>query len=274
MTEEPGAPDPSPAAGAGRLHGRVMVCAGGGSGIGLATVQAFLAEGASVGVLELDADKAGKLEELGERVFAIAGDATSAQACDALVARAAERWGRIDTAISFVGIFDHYTALPDIPAHAFDAAFEEVFAVNVKSALILARAAIAELARQRGSLLLTLSTSSFHPGRGGVLYVGSKFALRGVIVQLAHELAPAVRVNGVAPGGTVGTDLRGADALGQADLRLDARPGRPAELEARTPLRVALTPADHAGGYVYLASDEARGITGEIIRSDGGIGVR
>jgi 2,3-dihydroxy-2,3-dihydrophenylpropionate dehydrogenase len=83
-----------------------------------------------------------------------------------------------------------------------------------------------------------------------------------------------VRVNGVAPGGTVATDLRGPRSLGLDGVRLDDRPGRAEQLEARTPLGVALTASDHAGAYVFLASDAARGMTGEIVRSDGGLGVR
>ena len=81
-------------------------------------------------------------------------------------------------------------------------------------------------------------------------------------------------MNGVAPGGTVATDLRGARSLGLGHERLDDRPDRPEQLRARTPLQVALTPQDHAGAYVFLASDRSRGMTGEILRSDGGLGVR
>jgi NAD(P)-dependent dehydrogenase (short-subunit alcohol dehydrogenase family) len=130
------------------------------------------------------------------------------------------------------------------------------------------------LRRSRGTLILTLSSSSFFPGRGGVLYVATKFALRGVVAQLAHELAPEVRVNGVAPGGTLDTDLRGPRSLGLEGRRLAESPGRREQLVARTPLRVALTPADHAGAYLWLASNQAPGVTGEIIRSDGGLAVR
>jgi NAD(P)-dependent dehydrogenase (short-subunit alcohol dehydrogenase family) len=81
-------------------------------------------------------------------------------------------------------------------------------------------------------------------------------------------------VNGVAPGGTVSTDLRGLRSLGQFDTILDARPNREEELRARTPLEVALRPEDHATAYVFLASERSRGITGEVVRSDGGLGVR
>ena len=122
--------------------------------------------------------------------------------------------------------------------------------------------------------MLTVSTSGFYPGRGGVLYVASKFAVRGCVVALAHELAPAVRVNGVAPGGTLGTELTGPASLGLTGRSLDATPGREDDLKGRTPLRVALNGADHAGSYVFLASDRARGITGTILHSDGGIGIK
>lgn len=149
-----------------------------------------------------------------------------------------------------------------------------MFSINVKSAFVTAAATLPALRASRGTLTLTLASSSFYPGRGGALYVASKFALRGLVAQLAHEAAPDVRVNGVAPGGTLDTDLRGPDAFGQSGERLADRPGRREQLETRTPLHIALTPEDHAGAYVFLASDAAAGITGEIIRSDVGLNVR
>jgi NAD(P)-dependent dehydrogenase (short-subunit alcohol dehydrogenase family) len=259
---------------AGWLDGRVAVCTGGGSGIGRAVVEAFLAHGARVGVLDVDPSKCAGLARMGPRVFARVGDATSAADNEGLVAEALDRWGRIDAAATFVGIFDLYTPLTGIPAGQFDAAFEEIFAINVKSALVTARASLPALQDAKGSLILTLSSSSFYAGRGGALYVASKFALRGVVKQLAHEVAPDVRVNGVAPGGTLDTDLRGLRSLGRFGERLDDRPDRAPQMRQRTPLQVALRPADHAAAYVYLASDQARGLTGEVIRSDGGMGVR
>ncbi len=256
------------------LDGKVIVCTGAGSGIGRAAVDAFLAEGASVGVLERDPAKAEALAGASERVFALTGDAVTAAANRALVDEACRRWGGVDAAVSFVGVFDHYTRLVDIPEASFEAAFDELFHVNVRSALATARAALPSLRERRGSLVLTLSSSSFYPGRGGTLYVATKFALRGVVVELAHEVAPDVRVNGVAPGGTLGTDLRGPQSLGLSGERLGDRPGRREQLEARTPLRVALSGADHAGAYVFLISERSRGMTGEVVRSDGGLAAR
>jgi NAD(P)-dependent dehydrogenase (short-subunit alcohol dehydrogenase family) len=256
------------------LADKVILCTGGGSGIGRGAVEAFLAEGAKVAVLERDPHKVADLAGCGPNLIACGGDATQHEDVSSMASEVEARWGRIDGCATFVGIFDHYRRLEDIPPEDLPAAFQEIFSVNVQSALVTAAAVLPQLRRSKGSLTMTLSSSSFFPGRGGTLYVASKFALRGVVTSLAHEAAPDVRVNGVAPGGTLATDLRGATALGQAEVRLDERPGRREALEARTPLHIALTPGHHAGAYVFLASDAAAGITGEIIRSDGGLSVR
>ena len=145
--------------------------------------------------------------------------------------------------------------------------------VNVKSHLLAVHVAYPHLLSSRGSVILTGSTSSFYPGRGGLLYVASKFALRGIVLSLAREFAPDVRVNGVAPGGTVGTDLSGLEALGAAEHRLDDAPDRQADVKSRNPLHLALSPDDHAASYVFLASDAAKGMTGTFLQPDGGVGV-
>jgi NAD(P)-dependent dehydrogenase (short-subunit alcohol dehydrogenase family) len=258
----------------GWLDGKRALVVGGGSGIGRAVVDAFVAEGARVGVLELDPERCDHLSSLGPEVVAIEGDATSRADNERAVQQTCDAFGALDTLATFVGVFDHYTPLEAIGGEALDAAFDELFALNAKSCLLSVKAALEPLTASRGSIVLTVSTSGFYPGRGGVLYVASKFAVRGIVVQLAHELAPRVRVNGVAPGGTLGTQLRGLSALGLAERRLDDDAGREESLRARTPLEIALRPEDHAGAYVFLASDRARGITGVIVNSDGGIGVR
>jgi NAD(P)-dependent dehydrogenase (short-subunit alcohol dehydrogenase family) len=258
----------------GWLAGKVALLSGAGSGIGRAVVDAYRAEGARVCVLELSQAKCDELQGSEPEVAVVQGDATDPAANARAVGETLERFGRLDVLGTFAGIFDLYTPLADIPAESFDAAYEETFAVNVKSAMLATRAALPALRDARGSIVMTLSSSSFYPGRGGALYVASKFALRGLVLQLAHDLAPEVRVNGVAPGGTVSTDLRGLRSLGQFDTILDARPNREEELRARTPLEVALRPEDHATAYVFLASERSRGITGEVVRSDGGLGVR
>ena len=256
------------------LAGRRALIVGAGSGIGRAVHDAFVHEGALVGVLERDRAKCDVLRAEHPETVVVAGDATSiddnAAAVDAVVAR----HGGLDVLVSCVGIFDFYRGVRDLDGGEIGPAFDELFHANVASPLLAIHAALGALTASRGSVVLTCSTSGFYPGRGGVLYVASKFAVRGLVVALAHELAPDVRVNAVAPGGTLGTDLRGPSALGLDAAALGDRPGREDELRARTPLAVALTPADHAASYVFLASEASRGMTGTFLHPDGGIGIK
>jgi phthalate 3,4-cis-dihydrodiol dehydrogenase len=265
----------------GWLEGRRALVVGAGSGIGRAVADAFLAEGARVAVLEKDAAKCAALRRELPGVPVVTGDATTRAGNEAAVRATVDAFGGLDTLVNCVGIFDFYRGLGDLDADLIDRAFDEMFAVNVKSHLHAVKAALPALrasasssAGHSGSVILTESTSAYYPGRGGVLYVSSKFAVRGLVTTLAYELAPDIRVNGVAPGGTLGTDLRGLSSLGLSDRRLDDTPNREAELAGRAPLKVALSGEDHAWSYVFLASERARGITGDVVHPDGGIAVK
>jgi len=256
-----------------QLAGRRALVVGGGSGIGRAVVERFLAEGASVAVLELSAAKCDELTRVSGIGPVVTGDATTWEATDASVAAATDAFGGLDTLVQCVGVFDYYRGLGQLTRQELDDGFEEIFSANVRSHLLAAHASEAALRQTRGSIIFTLSTSSYASGRGGVLYVASKFALRGAMESLADELAPDVRVNGVAPGGTLDTDLRGLRALSEETRSMADASGREDELRARTRLEVALTPEDHASSYVFLASDAARGMTGRVLHPDGGAGL-
>jgi phthalate 3,4-cis-dihydrodiol dehydrogenase len=258
----------------GWLAGRRALVVGAGSGIGRAVVDAFLAEGARLAVLERDSDKCAALSTAHPDVVSTLGDATSRIPNDLAVAAAVEAFGGLDILVNCVGVFDFYRSIENLDADLLDDAFDEIFRVNVKSHLHSVKAALPALRRsEHAVILLTESTSAYYPGRGGVLYVASKFAVRGLVTALAHDLAPGVRVNGIAPGGTLGTDLRGVASLGSAERRMSDTPERAAELAARVPLQVALSGEDHAWSYVFLASDRSRGITGGVVHSDGGMSV-
>ncbi len=252
-----------------RLAGNRALIIGAGSGIGRGVLEAFVAEGARVGVLEIDQIKCEALAELSEGPV-VCGDATNADDNEAAVAAMLDAYDGIDTLVSCVGLFDFYLGLEALPPDALDDAFAEVMDVNVRSMLLAVRAGMEPLRASKGSVILTGSTSSFVPGRGGILYVASKFAVRGCVVSLAHELAPDIRVNGVAPGGTHSTDLRGLRSLGLHERSLGSEPDRLESIRQRSPLDVALGPADHAECYVFLASEASRGMTGRFIHSDGG----
>ncbi|OBH06915.1 3-(cis-5,6-dihydroxycyclohexa-1,3-dien-1-yl)propanoate dehydrogenase [Mycobacterium sp. E1747] len=258
----------------GWLEGKRSLIVGAGSGIGRAVTDAFLGEGAKVAALELDPAKCERLRQELPDVPVIEGDAVTREANERAVGAAVGAHGGLDTLVNCVGIFDFYRGIGDIDAGALPDAFDEMFRTNVLSHLQSVKAALPRLREGTGSsVILTESASSFYPGRGGALYVSSKFAVRGLVAALAHELAPQVRVNGVAPGGTLNTDLRGLASLGLQGVRLDDGPDRAQQVAARTPLHVALTAADHAWSFVFLASDRSRGITGETVRPDGGFGL-
>lgn len=258
----------------GWLDGKRALIVGAGSGIGRAVVDAFLDEGAQIGVLERDPAKCEKLRTDLPGAVVVEGDATEYSACTAAVGATAEAFGGVDTLVNCVGIFDFYKGIRDIPQEKLEAAFSEMYSTNVLSHLQSVKAALPELDRQDGaSIVLAESASSYYPGRGGALYVSSKFAVRGLVTTLAYELAPKIRVNGVAPGGTLNTDLRGLNSLGTATDRLDDNPDRARQLAARTPLNVALAGPDHAWSFVFFASDRSRGITAGTTHSDGGFGI-
>src|ERR1700746_2863569 len=256
------------------LDDKRALVVGGGSGIGRAVVDAFRDEGAKVAVLERDADKCDALRHECKKGRVVEGDATPRAANDLAVATAVEAFDGLDTLVNCVGIFDFYKGIGDIEADDLPAAFDEMFRTNVLSHLQSVKAAVPALQAETGSsIVLTESASSFYPARGGALYVSSKFAVRGLVSTLAHELAPQIRVNGVAPGGTLNTDLRGLASLRLDDVRLDATPNPARDLEERTPLNVARPAEDHAWSFVFLASDRSRGITGDTIHPDGGFGL-
>ncbi|MGE0115079.1 MAG: 3-(cis-5,6-dihydroxycyclohexa-1,3-dien-1-yl)propanoate dehydrogenase [Steroidobacteraceae bacterium] len=259
----------------GWLDGQVALITGGGSGIGRAVVNRFVNEGARVAVLEIDEAKAQALrQDLGAACHVTCGNVTSMSDNKRAVAEALDKFGSIDTLICMAGVWDRFTGVLDLPDDAIDSAFDELFSVNVKGNLLAVRAAVEPLLKSRGNIIFTLSNSAFYAGGGGPLYTASKFAVRGLVKQFAYELAPTIRVNGVAPGGTR-TMLRGLKALGHDKLRLMDTPDLKESIEATCPLQICPEADDHAWAYVYLAAaNKSLAVTGNIIHSDGGLGVR
>jgi NAD(P)-dependent dehydrogenase (short-subunit alcohol dehydrogenase family) len=257
---------------AGWLIGCRSIVTGGASGIGRAVVRRFVEEGAMVVVIDRDAEKLGELkEELGARCEILEGDAADPDAVNRCVDLIIDRFGGIDTVVGNAGVFDWYRRVDRMDGRELLTAFNELFAINVASYLLIARAAYPHLKASRGSLILTCSIASFRGGGGGALYTASKFAARGLVYQLAQEWAPDIRVNGVAPGGTV-TALAGLAALGSHERHLGEDPRLVDAVAKSTPLGFVAEPADHAGAYVLLASAvNSRSMTGSIIVSDGGI---
>jgi NAD(P)-dependent dehydrogenase (short-subunit alcohol dehydrogenase family) len=258
----------------GLLDGQVALVTGGGSGIGRAVVARFVAEGAKVGVMDRVASRTEALRaDLGGAVVGVAGDVARFDDNRQAVAETVRAFGRLDILVGNAGVFDGNQRLDELPDDRLGAAFDEQFAVNVKGLVFGVKAALPELSKNGGSIVFTASVAGFNSGGGGALYTASKHAVVGLIRQLAVELGPKIRVNGVAPGGTM-TDLRGLSALGREGHSHFADAGTEERLR-NNPLGMALHPDDLAGAYLFLASPGlARGVTGTVVTVDAGSTLR
>lgn len=259
----------------GWLEGTVALVTGGASGIGRAVVKRFVDEGARVGIVDRSPEPLRELAEEFDAVVAVEGDVTSFADNAKAVAKVVETFGGLDVFIGNAGVFDYFASLAELSPEQLGSSFDELFAVNVKAYLLGAKAALPELLKSdTASIIFTASNASFYPAGGGPLYTASKHAVIGLVRQLAYELAPRIRVNAVAPGGTV-TNLRGLSNLKQSETTLVEVPNIENLIRASNPLGLVQDPADHAGAYVLLASAQnSRVMTGVVLSSDGGIGVR
>jgi NAD(P)-dependent dehydrogenase (short-subunit alcohol dehydrogenase family) len=258
----------------GRLEHQVVLITGGASGLGRAVVDCFVHEGARVAVL--DRSEAG-LETLaqdhGTRVTGVVGDVRSLVANREAVRRCLDVFGGLDCAIANAGIWDYAVHIADLPEERIDQAFDEVLGINLKGPIVLAKAVVPALVRSKGSFLVTISNAGFYPNGGGVLYTTSKHALVGLVRQLAFELAPFVRVNGIAPG-AIHTDLRGPASLGMDATSIESL-DLPSRFGPLVPIGRVPTADEYAAAYVFFASrTESTPATGAVLNFDGGIGIR
>lgn len=243
-----------------RLKDKVAIITGGSRGIGFATAQAFLREGATVIVAassQASADKAvAKLKEEfpNSNVGGISPNLASLESVKTAFREAAEQYGCVDILVNNAGIsastpFTEYT----------EEDFNRVMDLNVKGVFNATRAA-SECMVKRGSgvILSTSSMVSIYGQPSGIAYPASKFAVNGLTISLARELGPkGIRVNAVAPGITE-TDM------------MRAVPKEVVEpLIQQIPLRRLGQPEDIANAFVFLASEEASYITGVVLSVDG-----
>lgn len=263
----------------GWLSGHVALITGGGSGIGRAVAQRYVVEGARVCILgndkaQLEATVRDQAQP--DRWLAVEADVRDTDALHEAVAATVNEFGQLDTLVANAGLWDFQRSLTRLSGTQLAQTFDELFSVNVKGYLLAAEAAWKELVKTRGSIIMTLSNASFYVNGGGPVYTAAKHACLGLVREVAYELAPYVRVNGVAPGG-MNTDLRGPSAIGLGERSIGTSfAKRNPDQAMPVPLHDSSTePADFTGPYVLLASRTQSGtITGEVISADGGIGVR
>lgn len=243
-----------------RLDGKVAIVTGGSRGIGLATVKAFLKEGASVILCasrKETADKAVsdiKAECPDAKVEGVFPKLTDYDDVKKTVDVIAEKYGRIDILVNNAGNSD-MVKFPEYTVETFD----NIMDLNVKGVYNCSRAVSDVMIKQgSGVILNTSSMVSIYGQPSGIAYPTSKFAVNGFTLSLARELGPkGIRVNAVAPGITE-TDLMKSVPKAVID-----------PLIAQIPLRRLGQPEDIANAFVFLASEEASYITGVVLSVDG-----
>ena len=247
--------------GRGLLRGRGAIVTGGDSGIGRAVALAFAREGADVLVSYLSEDDDAAetvrvVEDAGRKAVAVRGDIGDEEHCKALVERAVDDLGRLDVLVNNAATQGVHESITEIPSEEI----ERVFRTNVLSFFWLSRAAIPHL-EPGSSIINTTSIQAYDPSPTLIHYAATKGAISTFTKALAKELVEqGIRVNAVAPG-PVWTPL----------IAMSFEPDEVAEFGQDNPLGRPAQPAELAPAYVFLASDEARVVVGEVIGVTGGL---
>lgn len=255
------------------LENHVVLISGGGSGMGRGVARHFLGEGAQLAILEIVPEKVISLkEEFGDQVLVLEGDATKLSDLETTKEAVLSRFGRLDSYVGCQGVFDGNIPLRDLPADKIESTFDELFHINVMSYILAARVFVDELEKNNGSIVLTASVAAFMADGGGLFYTATKGAVRSIVGQLGLEFAPKVRVNGIAPAGFAGSELRGPQALGleghkQSDIPKEAFLNLFQEVSLLDELP---TPEDHGPMYAFLASKANKITTGQVFVVDQG----
>lgn len=251
--------------GNGRLRGRHALITGGDSGIGRAAAIAFAREGADVAIVHLpeeqeDADDTVRLiEDAGRTGVSLAGDVRDEGFATSIVDRAVEALGALDIVVLNAAYQRDRESLAALETEELD----RVFRTNLYGLMFTARAAVPHL-EAGASIIVTASIQAFDPSPSLIDYAMTKAAQVAFVKALAQELGPdGIRVNAVAPG-PIWTPL--IPATGWDAERL-------ATFGQDTPLGRAGQPAELAGAYVYLASDEASYVSGAVLPVTGGKGL-
>lgn len=243
---------------------RVAIITGAARGLGRAISLALAGAGRSVALVDLNGDGvrevAGRCRDAGVEALAFEADASNSSEVDRVVAEIASRLGRLDILVNNAGLNVDIERGPfeDITPEAWD----RTMAVNVRSAFLFARSTSPVFRRQKWGRIINMSSVGAYLGLEGYLhYVTSKAALIGMTRALAHELGrDGITVNAVAPG------------LVQTEVPNPAQtPDRVARAIARQAIPIPLTVTDVTSTVVFLASDEARLITGQTLLVDGGM---
>ena len=240
-----------------RLDGRVAIVTGADRGIGKATVDRLLADGARV--VAADLGPTGFPDRAGDaRVATVFADVSARGDADRIVATSLERFGRLDILVNNAGIMDRFTPVQELT----DELWNKVLAVNLTGPMYLCRAAMPHLIASHGVIVNVASVGGLFGARAGAAYTASKHGLIGLTRNIAATYAKdGVRAVAVAPGGVnTGISIGGEpSARGYEELKktlaTSVRMGEPGEV---------------ASVIAFLASSDASFVNGEVIVADAG----
>jgi len=244
-----------------RLSGKVAIITGAGRGIGEATALKFAQEGAKVVVADLVRENVEqvvkKITGQGKEALGITVNVTDPASVQQMVDETVKKFGRLDVIVNNAGITDDNQFLK-----MTEAQWDKVIAVNLKGVFLCGQAAAKVMANQEsgGVILSASSVVGLYGNFGQTNYAATKWGVIGMTKTWAKELGKKkIRANAVAPGFIV-TPM--TDKMPQNVIEM---------MKEKTPLRTVGQPEDIANAYAFLASDEARFITGAVLSVDGGI---
>ena len=245
-----------------KLEGKVAVVTGASKGIGAAIARSLAAEGASV-VVNYASSKAGAdavvagITKSGGKAVAVAGDVSRASDAQGIIDAAVKNYGRLDILVNNSGVYE-FSPIGEITEDSFHRHFN----INVLGILLTTQAAVKHLGEDASIINIGSSVTSLTPANSAI-YTGTKGAVDAITGVLAKELGPRkIRVNAINPGVVETEGTRSAGVIG-SDLEKT--------FVGQTPLGRTGQPDDIAAIAVFLASNDARWLTGEKLVASGGL---
>lgn len=246
---------------AGRLHNKIAIVTGAAQGFGRGIAETFVREGALVALLDINEDAAARVaEDLGPATMAIGCDVSDAEQVTSACERATRGLGGLHILVNNAGTTHRNKPMLEVEEDEFD----RVFAVNVKSIYLFAKATLPHFRAGGGGAIVNIgSTAGIRPRPGLTWYNASKGAVNLMSKSMAIELAPdRIRVNCIAP-------VAGDTPL-LASFMGEDTPEKREAFKASIPWGRLSTPDDIANAALFLCSDEAEMVTGTVLEVDGG----